>query len=206
MGESPSPMGTFALDHLPADGRGQRLLELGCGSGRDLGRFARRGFSVAAIDLSLAAVRHARARSMRVRRPAGVPRPIVDHGDVAEFLVTQPDGSAAAVYSNLFLTMGFPDATTTGWFREIARVLRPGGRHLFSVRTVDDQWFGRGREVEPRVFDLAPDGPTVRFYDDAELRRRAGPWFDRVAERRTSEGAGAFRRRVIYVVDVRRRA
>ena len=203
MGESVSPLLRIALDQLEADGRGRRLVELGCGAGRDLVEFVARGYTVAAIDVSHVAVRAARRRSMDAPRPDGVPRPIIDHGEALEFLATQPEASADAVYSNLFLTMGSPARHVTRVFGEIARVLRPGGLHLFSVRATDDAWFGRGRRLAPSVFDLAPDGPPVRFYDEAELRRRTRGRFVRVFQSEGSEGSGRFRRRVLYTVDRR---
>jgi len=203
MGSTPSPMARWALEELPRDGRGQRLLELGCGTGRDLVEFAGRGYAVAAVDLSQAGVRAARTRSMLAPRTAGVPRPIVDHGEALEFLATQPDASADAVFSNLFLTMGSPERHVARLFQEVARVLRPGGLHLFSVRSTQDAWFGRGRRLGPNVFDLAPDGPPVRFFDDAELRRRTRGEFVRVAQRTGREGRGHFRRTVLYTIDRR---
>jgi SAM-dependent methyltransferase len=204
MGSTPSPMAVRALEVLPRDGRGLRFVDLGCGTGRDLIEFVRRGYTVAAIDLSHAAVRAARLRSMEVPRPEGVARPIIDHGDAVEFLATQPDASADAVFSNLFLTMGGPDRHLATVLREVARVLRPGGQHLFSVRSTEDAWFGRGRRLAPHVFDLAPDGPPVRFFDDAELRRRTRRRFERVEQRRGTEGEGRFRRTVLYTIDRRR--
>jgi SAM-dependent methyltransferase len=205
MGEAPSPMLALALRHLPADGRGLRVVELGCGTGRDLVELVGRGYTVAAIDLSHAAVRAARLRSMDAPRPDAVARPIIDHGEALEFLATQPEGSADAVYSNLFLTMGAPERHLTRLFAEIARVLRPSGLHLFSVRSTADPWFGRGSCLAPNVFDLAPDGPPVRFFDDAELVRRSRRAFERVEQRSGAEGRGRFRRQVLYTVDRRRR-
>jgi SAM-dependent methyltransferase len=206
MGPRPSPMARYALGHLPPDGRGLRLVELGCGTGRDLVEFVRRGYTVAAIDVSLAAVRATRMRSIAVPRPHRVPRPIIDHGEAVEFLATQSDASADFVYSNLFLTMGTPDRHLNTLFREVARILRPGGLHLFSVRSTEDGWFGRGRELAPNVFDLAPDGPPVRFYDDPDLRRRTRTAFERIAQRTGREGSGRFGRIVLYTVDRRRGA
>ncbi|MCI4340046.1 MAG: class I SAM-dependent methyltransferase, partial [Thermoplasmata archaeon] len=198
MGARPSPMLRHALRQLPADGRGLRLVELGCGTGRDLVEFVERGYEVAAIDLSLAAVRATRNRSIQVVRPEGVARPIVDHGEAIEFLATQATASADVVYSNLFLTMGTPERHLTSLLREIARVLRPGGFHLFSVRSTDDAWYGRGRPLAPGVFDLAPDGPPVRFFDGAELLRRTRRAFERVGQAQGREGSGKFARRILY--------
>jgi len=204
LGGSTSPLLALALLHLPTDGRGQRLVELGCGSGRDLQEFIRLGFEIAAVDLSRPAVRIARLRSMEVARPAGVARPIIDVGDAVEFLQTQPDHSASAIYANLFLTMGFPPGVERAIRRESARVLRPGGWHIFSVRSRADQWFGRGVPIGPATFDLAPDGPPVRFFTEAELRRQARGLYDLVELRTGTEGSGEFERTVMYVVERRR--
>jgi SAM-dependent methyltransferase len=73
MGSAPSPMAERALRALPTDGRGPRLVELGCGTGRDLVRFAGRGYTVASIDVSPVAVRAARVHSLLAARPGGTP-------------------------------------------------------------------------------------------------------------------------------------
>jgi hypothetical protein len=204
MGVGPSPLARWAIGYLPLDGRGQRLLELGLGSGRDLPTFLGRGFTLAGVDLSRVAVQTARRRLVDLPRAEGVPRPVIDVGDAVEFLRTQPDGSAQVVYSNLFLTMAFPLRIDRELRTEISRVAAPSALHLYSVRDRSDPWFGRGVRRAPDVWDPAPDGPPLRFFDEASVRRRAAPDFVPLAVRLGTEGQGDYRRRVLYVAERRR--
>jgi SAM-dependent methyltransferase len=121
------------------------VLELGCGTGNDAARLARKGYTVTAIDLSGEAIAAARSR----------------HGSLAGFRVADmskplpfEDGSFGAVMSNVALHM-FPDAVTRAVFAEIRRVVRPGGLLLFHVNALGDRplqghcVFGRqGLELE----------------------------------------------------------
>lgn len=196
MGPGPSEMAEFARRRVSPAAPGERFLELGCGNGRDLSVFLDLGYQVAAVDLSVPAVRIARARSLRWKRPEGVPRPIIDSGDALEFLRTQPDGSATVVYSHLFFSMATTGPTLTSLRREVARVLRPGGLHLFSVRTLKDRWCGRGREIGENTWALEPAGPPVRFFDPRRLGQRG---FETLEVREGTEESGPARRRVAYV-------
>lgn len=204
VGAGPSPLARWALRFLPEDGRGRRLLELGAGVGRDLPSFLGRGYTVAAVDVSRVAVQHARRRVAELPRSEGVPRPVIDVADAVEFLATQPDGSAQVVYSNLFFTMGFPEAVDRKIRAEVARVAAPGAFHLYSVRDRSDAWFGKGKQVAEDVWDPGPEGPPLRFFEEATVRRRADPEFAILAVRNGGEGQGDYRRRVLYVAEQRR--
>jgi SAM-dependent methyltransferase len=196
-----SPLARWSEAWLPADGLGLRLLELGFGAGGDLGVFLARGFTVAGIELSRVAAGRARVRSRELPRAEGVPRPILDVGDAVEFLATQPDGSAAVVYANLFHSMAVPLAAERRRWTEVHRVLAPGGLHIYSVRTTSDRWFGMGTRRGPSTFDPGPDGPPLRFYREAEILRRIRGRFEPVARSTGREGGGRYVRDVLYAVD-----
>lgn len=204
IGVGPSPLARWALGFVPEDGRGQRLIELGVGTGRDLPSFLGRGFTVAAVDVSRVAVRHARQRVAELPRIEGVPRPVIDVADAIEFLATQPDHSAQVVYSNLFFTMGFPEPVDRKIRAEVARVAAPEAFHLYSVRDRSDSWFGQGKRLAEDLWDPGPDGPPLRFFDETSVRKRAEPEFSIIAVRKGGEGQGDYRRRVLYVAEQRR--
>jgi SAM-dependent methyltransferase len=200
-GSGPSKLARWSEACLPADGRGQRLLELGFGTGSDLEVFVRRGFTVAGVELSRVAAGRARLRSRELPRPDGVPRPILDTGDATEFLATQPDGSAAVAYANLLHSMAVPPTAERRRWNEVARVLAPGGLHIYSVRTPEDPWFGVGVRRGPWTFDPGADGPPLRFFREAETLRKIRGTFEPVARAHGREGSGRYVRDVLYAID-----
>ncbi len=104
---------------------GARVLEVGSGPGRLSLLLAReRGLDVTGVDLDPAMIDRARANAERIgNRHRPVPSFVV--GDVAS--LPFPDGSFDLVVSTLSLHHW---ADPTAGFREIGRVLRPGGRAL----------------------------------------------------------------------------
>lgn len=100
---------------------GARILDLGCGGGRDLARFARRGFRCIGIDRDAELARSAAAH-------AGVP---VLQGDVEALPLR--DASFDAVWAVGVLHEMPADARAVG-LGEISRVLKPGGFLLASLR------------------------------------------------------------------------
>ncbi len=152
------------LDYLPRlvdfkayDGR--RVLEIGCGVGTDLARFARGGARVTGVDLSETAIDLATAnlRSLGLdgdlRIADGVKLPFVaDSFDL--------------VYCHGVLQYS---ADPTSIIREAHRLLRPGGEGVFMVynRRSWLAWMSRrfGVPLEHQ------DAPVLRLYTIAEFDR-----------------------------------
>jgi ubiquinone/menaquinone biosynthesis C-methylase UbiE len=103
---------------------GMALLDLACGNGYLARRLTRRGARVVGVDSSAPVVALAEARERR--EPLGIRYHVSDAGAMPVL----SDGSFDAVYSNMAL-MDMPDLV--GPFREVARVLRPGGRFVASL-------------------------------------------------------------------------
>lgn len=104
--------------------RGQRVIEIGCGIGTDLVRFARGGARVAGVDLSEMAVRMAQ-RNMALH---GCRSDVFALGDGAT--LPFPDASADVVYAHGVLQYS---ADPRAIVVEAQRVLRPGGTAVFMV-------------------------------------------------------------------------
>ncbi len=103
---------------------GLRVVEVACGNGYLARRFARSGArSVLALDASAPSIRFARARERAA--PTGARFTV---GKATR--VPSPDGSADLVVANMAL-MDIGDAR--GAIREVARLLAPGGRFVFSI-------------------------------------------------------------------------
>ncbi len=175
------------------------VLELGFGYGRDIAFLRRNGFELTGVELSSEGMREAS------RRFEGDQDTRLVESDALTFLGATPSGKYDAVYSNLFLNMHFTREEHQSLFKEIARVLKRGGLHLFSVRSTSDPWYGKGRHVGPDTFDHSPFGSTLVYFS-AKYIQSVTPLSMTTAEQvETEEGAGDFPIRVLYVVQVRER-
>ena len=109
---------------LLGDVVGRRVLEVGCGSAPCARYLARHGADVIAFDVSAGMLAHARVAAGRT----GTAVPLVQ-ADVCELPFR--DSSFDLAFSAFG---GIPFvADSAGAMREVARVLRPGGRWVFSV-------------------------------------------------------------------------
>jgi SAM-dependent methyltransferase len=163
--------------HLLGDVRGKRVLEVGCGSAPCSRWLARHGASVTGFDLSAGMLRHARSGAGRT----GVTVPLVQ----ADVCALPFRDDAFDVAFSAFGAIPFV-ADSAGAMREVARVLRPGGRWVFSV-THPMRWIfpddpgPAGMVAVQSYFDRAPyvevDGDGEPTY--AEHHRTMG---DRVRE------------------------
>jgi SAM-dependent methyltransferase len=111
------PLLELAVRHLAPDGaRGGRLLDVGCGHGRNAELFRRLGMDVAGIDVDEPALSAARQR---------YPQIDFQTGDVQNLAF--PDATFDAVFSASVLQyVDWPRA-----IRECRRVLKPGGKAVF---------------------------------------------------------------------------
>ena len=149
------------LDRLPP---GARILELGCGSGRDAAAMEARGFQVEPTD---GVPEMAAQAAARLGRPVRVMR--FDELDAVEAY-----DAVVAAYSLLHVPRGALD----GVLRRVWLALRPGGWHFATYKT----GAADGRDRLGRYYN---------YPDEAALRASylaAGDWL--VIETETSEGHG----------------
>jgi SAM-dependent methyltransferase len=123
-----------------------RILELGCGTGEDARYLAGLGHNVTAVDHSQAAIERARAVA------EAIPNLWFEVRDIAAPFESEEDASFDSVYARLSLHY-FKDAATKALFREIGRLLKPGGLLAFMCRSTADGRYGRGVEIERHVFE-----------------------------------------------------
>lgn len=165
------------------------VLEIGCGAGLDLVRFARGGARVTGVDFATTAIELARDYC----RVAGVPAALLEaDGTHLPF----PDASFDLVYCAGVLPFAADPAAIV---REAHRVLRPGGEAIF---------MGYNRRSWLRLMELVAgsraghghaDAPGFRLYTAAEFDRLLQPFAVRrhvverlpTATRRHSGLAGA---------------
>lgn len=182
------------LSHLPPRGR---VLEIGCGGGRDAVFLASHGFRVVATDASAAML-----SAFRASDPAGVgvadyPDPLVRDGpgvQVAQAAVPFPAGHV--LLSDRFdaviamaVVMHIPDADLFEFARQVRQVLRPGGTVILSAS--EGRPLGAdSRDSRGRLFRERPAGELALLFErlgfQLLLREESGDSLGRTALRWTT--------------------
>jgi len=165
----------------------RRVLEVGCGQGREAIALARMGLAVDAFDLSPLAVSLAAENA----RKAGVTINVIEH-DATDPLPYDTN-RFTGVFAHLSLHY-FDEATTRAIFAELARVTRPEGGLLFTVRSVHDRFYGRGDQVDDNLFCF--EGHVRGFFDNRHIDSVLLNWdkcseecYDIAGERRDNPGS-----------------
>jgi len=142
---------------------GMRLLDAGCGNGRNLPYFLRHGFDVCAIDEVPLAVEKVRAMAERLAPTL----PAANFRVEAVERLSFPDGHFDGVIASAVLHFARDTAHFEAMVRELFRVLRPGG--FFFARLASS--IG----LESRVVALGggrfhlPDGSDRYLVGEAQL-------------------------------------
>lgn len=147
---------------------GRDVLEIGCGAGLDLVRFARAGARVTGVDLASKALELARGYCA----VAGVAATLLE-ADGARLPFA--DGSFDLVYCHGVLPFA---ADPAGIVAEAHRVLRPGGTAIFMVYN-RRSWM----RLVSRVARLDPghtDAPGFRLYDRDGFAELLAPFAESV--------------------------
>jgi adenylylsulfate kinase-like enzyme/SAM-dependent methyltransferase len=133
----PSSFATLVGERLPA---GSRVLEIGCGNGRDSAHLARSGHHVVGLDAAPAAIDLCR----RTHDGSGaefVAGPLAEHADGWE------DGFD--VLYTRFVLHAMTEAEEVALWRDTARVLRPGGQVAIECRSIHDPLARQGEVLSP---------------------------------------------------------
>lgn len=147
---------------------GMRILDAGCGFGRNLIYLLRNGYEVFGVDREAASVDE-------VRRLAGVLAPSLPGGNFrVEELESMSfrDASFDVVISSAVLHFAWNDDQFQSMLRGIWRVLKPGGM-LFCRLASSIGLEHRVQRIEGRRF-LLPDGSERYLVDEGMLTRAAG--------------------------------
>jgi SAM-dependent methyltransferase len=143
---------------------GARILELGCGGGRDAEAMLARGFDVDPTDGTAALAAKAAAR---LGRPVRVLR----------FALLDAVEAYDAVWAHASL-LHVPRAALPEVLAAIHRALRPGGLHFASYKTGEPE----GRDSFGRYFNY------LSRVELAEAYARSGPWEVLATEERQGRG------------------
>lgn len=121
---------------------GKRLVELGCGNGRDAIYFGQCGLSVTALDLSEESIHTLQARE--------VPHVQFLCDDFVNGEIHAPNSYEYA-YSR-FTIHAINRNQEQVLLKNVLRGLCPGGRLFIEVRSIHDPLFGKGKAVERNAF------------------------------------------------------
>lgn len=122
-----------------------KMLDIGCGEGRDSVFFANQGYTVTGIDFSENAILHAREQYSSI---TGLDFSVCD---ISLDPLPYRSSSFQVVYSHLGLHY-FDDQTTDKVFKEIRRVLAPQGVLAFNVKSVKDYKYNEGTRIEDNYY------------------------------------------------------
>ena len=143
------------LEHLSA---GARVLEIGCGSGRDAAALLARGCDVTATDasdamLTQAAARHPELQDRLLRYAVPGPLPFASHS------------FDAVIAMALIMHLAFEDIGKA--FGEIVRVLKPHGIFAYSVNTERVGLDERGYDDRGRYFTCLSTADWEQLHTEA---------------------------------------
>jgi SAM-dependent methyltransferase len=166
------------LQHLPADAK---LLDLGCGGGRDAGDLAQRGYRVVGVDRTRALLSAGR------RRYRSLPLVRADLRDLP-FQRMSFDGLWAAAS-----LMHLPKPAARRALTSLSRLVRPGGffaatvTHGVKSRLVTDGWLPGRYVARWRKEELAcavrRAGWTILELGVVTNRERKGRWLNLLAQK-----------------------
>jgi ubiquinone/menaquinone biosynthesis C-methylase UbiE len=132
------------------------IVDLGTGVGRDALYFAENGHEVIAADFSKVVIEQDRQ---------ALDRPDLQFmvSDISDGLPFKSE-SVDVVFARLSLHY-YDNKTTKSIFRDISRILIPGGILAFACKTTNDPEYGQGTEIENDFF-IFPNGHARHFFTE----------------------------------------
>jgi SAM-dependent methyltransferase len=162
-GETPSQ---FALSCYDKIKNVKKILELGCGQGRDTLFFASKGIEVVALDYSPIGIERLQKLASE-RNLSNIHASVFDARNALPF----KDNEFDAVYSHMFFTMRFTWDELNAIVHKVNRVLKNNGFHFFSVRNRNDRVYGKGIKIDENIYDYKTF--QVRFFSKEDVEKLA---------------------------------
>lgn len=143
-----------------------RILELGCGQGRDTLYFARNGFEVCALDYSACGLEaiNKRARELNLSRLI-----VLKIHDVRAPLPFA-DETFDTCYSHMLFCMALTSSEIVYLSGEIRRVLKPDGLNVYTVRNTEDAHYRKGIHRGEDIWEI-DGGFIVHFFSREKVEQ-----------------------------------
>ncbi len=154
-GTGPTSFAVECAQFLKNNKKRLKILDLGCGQGRDSIYFYERGFDVTAIDFSGAALTTLENKKIQVIQQ-----------DIRDLSIFE-DNVFEVVCSNLVLHF-FSDREMQTIIDEMYRILKPSGIFMFTVKNQHDKWYGKDKNVGEDAF--LSNGITRYYRTKAAMR------------------------------------
>lgn len=155
--EKPSLFAQFVYNEYLQDRKGAKIVEFGCGNGRDSIYFAKNGLNVTGIDSSVVSINN-------LQKYQGIGAFVC--ADFTSELELYKDGFDFC-YSR-FTLHAINDEQEISLFQNVAKMLKQNGMFFIEARSIKDGKFGIGNALSEREFIL--DGHYRRFIDKNILR------------------------------------
>jgi SAM-dependent methyltransferase len=162
-GQLPSLAAKSAVELFKAD-HARKILDLGCGHGRDTLFFAQQGFTVYALDYSKNAIDALTGRAQLL----GLSNSIIARQHDVQKPLPFASESMDSCYSHMLCCMALTMPQLQSLFEEIKRVLKPNGLNIYTARRTDDPHYGRGISRGEDMFEI--DGFVVHFFTKEKVQ------------------------------------
>ncbi|MBC7107242.1 MAG: class I SAM-dependent methyltransferase [Methanomassiliicoccales archaeon] len=166
-GETPSEFARRALSFFKEKGA-KKIIELGCGEGRDTIMFLKEGFEVIAFDYSPVAIEHLMQKAKSNQLSESLTAMIHDARDGIPLTDECVDG----IFSHMFFTMQLTEKELDFIFQECLRVMKAGGFNIYSVRNIHDPHYGKGIHRGEDMWE-SPQKFVVHFFSLEKVKRLA---------------------------------
>ena len=165
-GAEPSEPAKAAAEMFKKEGK-IKILELGGGQGRDTLFFAQNGFHVYTLDYSDSAMRAITKKAQERNLSGSITALQHDVRDLLPF----DDESFDGCYSHMLYCMALTTSELEFLSREVRRVLRPNGLHIYTVRHTKDAHYGTGIHRGEDMYEVGVF--IVHFFSRAKVEHLA---------------------------------
>ena len=161
-GEAPSYAAQKTIELFKKEGI-IKILELGGGQGRDTIFFAKNGFKVTVLDYTEAGILAINRKAQELGLSQYITA--IQH-DARNPLLFQEE-TFDACYSHMLFCMALTVKELEFLSNEVNRILKPGGLNVYTVRNINDSYYGKGIHRGEDMYEMS--GFIVHFFSKDKI-------------------------------------